>query len=78
MQYNPGFHIGSENEDGSHRQDRAGWPYSIYRQACAIGATDAVLCHGIQNIHDAEQLLALANGDIRPALMSNTQMFAWG
>ncbi len=75
--YEPGFYIGSEDEDGSHRRDLGGWPYSIYRQAAAVGVIDAVLCSGIQNLDDARQLLALVNGEIRPAIMSGCQMFAW-
>lgn len=77
QQYESGYYIGSEGENGEHRRDLAGWPYSIYRQAKAIGATDAVLCHGIQNLDDAQQILALVNADIRPPLMSSVQMFAW-
>ena len=74
MTHAPQFHIGSEEEDGSHRPDRAGWPYSIFMHRPYGG--DAVLCHGIQNIHDAEQLLAMCNGDLRPAL-GNQSMFTW-
>jgi hypothetical protein len=55
--YAPGFFIGSENDDGSHRRDLEGWPYSIYKKATDIGVTDHVLCHGIQNITDATCLL---------------------
>jgi hypothetical protein len=76
-QYDPEFKIGSEDEDGSHRRDHGGWPYSIYREAIEIGATDMVLCHGIQHLDDARHLLALANGTVRPPIMSSTQMFAW-
>lgn len=75
--YKPGFKIGSEDENGEHQRDVAGWPYSIYREANEIGVTDMVLCHGIQHIDDAWQLLALANGTVRPPIMSSTQMFAW-
>lgn len=77
MRYNPGFYIGSSDDDGGHRRDLRGWPYSIYRQANEIGATDAVLCHGIQNLDDAKQVLALVNSEIRPPIMSGCQMFAW-
>ncbi len=75
MNYELGFYIGSEDEDGAHRPDLRGWPYSIYKQARATGISDAVLCHGIQNLDDAKQLLALVNGDIRPSLKSSLQMF---
>ncbi len=71
------FIIGSEEEDGAHRPDSRGWPYSIFIPGYG-GRSDAVLCHGIQHLDDAEQLLALCNGDIRPPIMSGTQMFAWG
>ncbi len=75
--YAPGFRIGSQDEDGAHRADVSGWPYSIYRLSQTIGSCDAVLCDGIQNIDDARQLLALCNGEIRPALANRVQMFAW-
>ena len=75
--FEPGFHIGSEGENGEHRRDLSGWPYSIYRQCNQIGGCDAVLAHGIQHLDDAKQLLALVNGDIRPPIMAATQMFAW-
>lgn len=77
MRYEIGFYIGSEDDDGGHRRDLSGWPYSIYRQAREIGATDVVLCHGIQDLNDAKQLLALTNGDVRPAIQSACQVFAW-
>ena len=78
MTYETGYFIGSEGENGEHMRDQdAGWPYSIYRQSNEIGSCDAVLCHGIQNLDDAKQLLALCNGQIRPALASRLQMFAW-
>lgn len=54
--YEPGFQIGSEGEDGEHLRDTAGWPYSIYRRAIAIGSSDIVICHGIQILSDAEQI----------------------
>ena len=53
--------IGSENEDGSHRRDREGWPYSVYLEGVAEGVTDAVLCHGIQNEWDAKDLRDILN-----------------
>lgn len=56
--YEPGFHLGSEGEDGEHLRDPdAGWPYSIYRRACAIGQCDVVICHGIQCRDDAKEIL---------------------
>jgi hypothetical protein len=54
--YAPGWFIGSEDEDGTHRRDHGGWPYSIYRKAQEPGVIDAVLCHGIQNFGDATEL----------------------
>lgn len=54
--YAPGWFIGSEDEDGTHRRDHGGWPYSIYRKADEPGVIDAVLCHGIQNFGDATEL----------------------
>ena len=71
------FKIGSENENGEHQRGDAGWPYSIYIETDVVGSSDAVLCHGIQNRDDAEQLLALCNADIRPTIKSRNQMFAW-
>ena len=73
----PGFFIGSEGKNGEHQRGTAGWPYSIYRQDNRVGGCDAVLCHGIQSLDDAEQLVALCNGDIRPPIKSGAQMFAW-
>jgi len=77
MRYQAGFFIGSQEEDGAHRPDTKGWPYSIYKAAHDTGVTDTVLCHGIQNLDDARQLLALVNGDIRPPIETPLQMFAW-
>jgi hypothetical protein len=54
--YAPGWFIGSEDEDGSHRRDTEGWPFSIYRKAEQTGAIDQVLCHGIQDLADAIEL----------------------
>ena len=71
------FKIGSENENGEHQRGSAGWPYSIYIESDVVGRGDAVLCHGIQNLDDAEQLLALCNAEIRPTIKSRNQMFAW-
>jgi hypothetical protein len=72
----PDFEIGSTDEDGSHLPHRRGWPYSVYIPAKEIGQTDAVLCHGIQNLNDALQLLALCSGTPRPSLI-RPQMFSW-
>lgn len=69
MQWGPtrrylnGFCIGSDGEDGEHLRDESGWPYSIYKEAIEIGASDAVLCNGIQNIGDAVRLRDLLNSD---------------
>lgn len=54
--YEPGFRIGSTDEDGAHKRNVAGWPYSIYRQAAEPGVSDVVICHGIQCLGDAEQI----------------------
>jgi hypothetical protein len=70
------FHIGSEDENGAHIRGQDGWPYSIYLKNDAIGGCDAVLCHGIQNLNDAEQLLELCNSPL-PQPKSHMQMFAW-
>ncbi len=51
------FFIGSEDEGGGHIRGDAGWPYSIYRHAIACGRGDVVICHGIQNLDDAKQIL---------------------
>ena len=75
--FEPGYFIGSEGEDGAHQRGTEGWPYSIYRQDNNIGGCDAVLCHGIQNLDDAEQLLALVNKTEPPPIKSPNQMFAW-
>lgn len=71
------FKIGSEDENGAHIRGTEGWPYSIYIETDEIGRSDAVLCHGIQDLADAKQLVALCNGEIRPALENPCQMFAW-
>jgi hypothetical protein len=55
--YLPGFKLGSTGDDGEHLQDTTGWPYSIYRHAIEIGVSDIVICHGIQNLGDAKQIL---------------------
>jgi hypothetical protein len=55
--YEAGFKVGSCGEDGEHlRDENAGWPYSIYRRAIEIGATDIVICRGIQNLGDAKEI----------------------
>lgn len=54
--YLPTLYIGSEGENGEHIQDVSGWPYSVYRKAAAIGVSDVVICHGIQNFDDAVQI----------------------
>lgn len=55
--YEPTLFIGSENDDGHHLRDTNGWPYSVYRRATQIGVSDVVICHGIQNLDDAKQIL---------------------
>ena len=74
--HEPGFKIGSSDAAGGHLRNTDGWPFSIYRQAWAVGVTDVVLCEGIQNLDDAKSLLAMCNGTIRPSLKP-LQMFAW-
>ena len=73
--FEPGFLIGSEGDNGEHQRDEKGWPYSIYRRDDNIGGCDVVLCHGIQSLDDARQLLALCNGTIRPTLRNTNMMF---
>lgn len=55
--YESTLFIGSETETGGHLRDLSGWPYSVYRQAAQVGVEDIVICHGIQNRGDAEQIL---------------------
>ncbi len=55
--YEPGFLIGSEGENGEHLSNLDGWPYSIYRKGAEIGVGDMVICHGIQVLGDARQIL---------------------
>lgn len=55
--YEAGFYIGSDGDNGEHLRDASGWPYSIYRRASAIGSTDVVICHGIQSLEDATHIL---------------------
>jgi hypothetical protein len=57
--YARGYYIGSTGDDGEHRPDLTGWPFSIYRKASAIGACDAVLCEGIQSYGDAVALVTI-------------------
>lgn len=72
-----GFFIGSEGDDGEHIRGTDGWPFSIYRKGKVSSGEDVVLCHGIQCLDDAEQLLALCNGTIRPPIAIPCQVFAW-
>lgn len=60
-QFEPGWFIGSDGDQGEHLRDQGGWPFSVYRKAKALGATDMVLCHGIQDLRDATILAALIN-----------------
>jgi hypothetical protein len=56
--FEPGFHLGSEGDDGEHLRDPdAGWPYSVYRRSTAIGQSDVVICHGIHSRSDAAEIL---------------------
>lgn len=55
--FEPGFWVGSEGQAGQHlRNPDAGYPYSIYRRARAIGISDVVICHGIMDRNDADQI----------------------
>jgi hypothetical protein len=54
--YSDRFFVGSEGENGEHRRQADGWPYSVYRMAEAIGRTDVVVCHGIQSLDDAKEI----------------------
>jgi hypothetical protein len=62
--FSPGFHLGSEGENGEHLRDISGWPYSIYRRDDRIGGCDFVICHGIQHREDADTLLQMMNAAI--------------
>ena len=67
-QFEAGYFIGSEGDDGWHLRDpAAGWPWSIYRKTRQVGGTDVVLCGGIQSYTDAELLRAMCNGHQPPA-----------
>ena len=60
--YEGGFFIGSEGENGEHLPMRhEGWPFSVYVRARQIGGCDMVVCHGIQDIEDAERICSLLN-----------------
>ena len=61
--YADGWFIGGEGENGQHLREPEGWPYSVYKRAAEIGVTDVVLCHGIQNLTDAQALCSLLNVD---------------
>jgi hypothetical protein len=54
--FEPGFKVGSEGDNGEHRRDETGWPYSVYRRNIAIGGCDIVICHGIQCRVDAIEI----------------------
>lgn len=72
----PNFKLGSQGENGEHMRGTSGWPFSIYIEANEIGQGDKVLCDGIQNMDDAERLLALCNGEINPPVKSHMQLFS--
>lgn len=59
--YEAGWFVGGTLEDGSHTRDANQWPHSIYKRANQPGVTDAVLCHGIQDLKDANGLCQLLN-----------------
>jgi hypothetical protein len=59
--YARGWFVGSAEEDGLHRRDAEGWPYSIYKRGCQPGVGDAILCYGLQDLADAEALCSLLN-----------------
>jgi hypothetical protein len=56
--YEPGFKIGSQDENGEHLRGSSGWPYSVYRKADEIGVGDIVICYGIQCYTDAVEICA--------------------
>lgn len=60
--YEQGFKVGSEGDDGSHMRSTDGWPYSVYRMAAEAGATDVVICHGIQSLKDAREICERLQG----------------
>ena len=60
-QFAKGWFVGSEGDNGEHIQDQAGWPYSVYRKSTAVGGCDIVLCHGIQDLRDAEAVAGILN-----------------
>jgi hypothetical protein len=71
--YRPGWFIGSMHEtfdpDADRwseqlRRDVLGWPFAIYRRGAQPGAGDACLCHGIQNLADAEALCLMLNASV--------------
>lgn len=64
--YAPGFHIGSDDADGAHRRDCAGWPYTVYRRSIGVGGVDACICTGIQSFADARVIRDLLNGNPAP------------
>jgi hypothetical protein len=70
------FKIGSEGDKGEHIRSTSGWPYSIYVEDNEIGGCDRVLCHGIQNLDDAERLLEICNHAKGQAIKSHLQLFA--
>jgi hypothetical protein len=64
-QFEPGWFIGSEGDNGEHIRDTSGWPYSVYRKTRAIGGCDVVLAHGIQSLSDAEGLRDMLNKEAK-------------
>jgi len=55
--YEPGFFVGSCGNNDEHVRNIQGWPYSIYRASRKDGRSDMVICHGIQSLYDAHQIL---------------------
>jgi hypothetical protein len=55
--YEFGFRVGSQEANGEHMRGTDGWPYSVYREARQVGVSDIVICHGIQNRNDAEEII---------------------
>lgn len=54
--------VGSEGENGEHIPHAdGGWPYSVFRMGLQPGVSDYVLCHGMQDLDDAEKLCAMLN-----------------
>ena len=56
------FEVGSEDDDGTHRADLHGHPYSIFRRNIGTDKTFTIVCSGIESLADAFALLNLIKG----------------